>query len=67
MKIIIQEPAPVVTVEMESKQAPCGTCMYFQPTRDGDGVSTCRRANAGLSAKLIVECEQGSWYTKAVE
>ena len=67
MKITIIEPAPVVTMEMDSRMAPCHECLYFQRPRDNDGVSMCTRANMGLSGKVIEDCLQNAWFTKATE
>ena len=60
MKILIQDTDIEVTVDFESRQAPCPGCANFQKGEDGE-LSKCMAEDKTLSSELIDSCEKNGW------
>lgn len=59
MRILIEDKPVTVTVNMETRQAPCHGCRHFERTEVAP--PTCLVEGRGLSGSVVKACERFGW------
>jgi hypothetical protein len=60
MNILIHDDKARLTVDIETREAPCPGCVFFKPRAD-DSPATCKVEDRGLSSAVIDSCARFGW------